>query len=543
LSKRNLRLIALLLVGCFMFTALSLNALVAEAATKMSSSFGNVLLSKKEVGQDVYLKDVITLNNNESFVGIFVNPSDYEFYYGESKDMVNWNLTSKYFSLVYGNGAFVGISSGQQNKLQYTKGGQEWKAAALPADVNPMAVKYENGYFKLSSKDADNKTSVYLSKDAEVWFDITNDVPAGAKVEDIVTKDGAIYSIVGTSISGDSVKVYSASSVNESSTKWSEIETLKKAGYGLEGNFFFNGKTVGVQLYSLADYNKNGYVSDKLYYITNDFVNWEEKDWTIGNEYYSAFSSTSTEIQNTAADSKRFEAVEVLPYKDSQTAGSSDYFVSSVVHSKDGTTWLNEIVNIFVNGEKVSRDPQTKTSIEGLEKFEWARSGAEYVLGRNYLSTWEITPFEESITRGEYLTLIMKALNVQEPAAPRSGYIPFEDVWGSDSLIQRANRLGLTSGVGNNQFAPDESITRQDMMVLTFNILSKLGKIEPDTELTSLNTFKDKDNVKDYAKLAVSSLIKASIITGDGVNVYPLNNVTNAEGTVIAKSLNTYRFR
>jgi len=538
MKKRDLRRISLLLVSSFVFTAIFGNLLVADAATKVLSNFSKVLLSKEDVGNDVYLQKVLTLNDNKSYVGILTSDSEYEYYYGTSDDMINWEINSKYFSLVHGNGVFVGISSGEKNELNYTTNGSEWKVASLPSHVNPMAVKYENGYFKLTSKDNNYKTLLYYSKDAETWYDITSESPVGAKVEDMITVDDKFYSLVGSSISGDSFKVYTTSTIDETKTQWKEIETLKKSGYGLLGNFLFDGKSVGVQLYSLADYKKNGYVSDKLYYITNDFINWEEKDWTQTNSsYYSAYSSTSTDEKSVDINNKNFEAIEVLPY------GEPNYYSSSLVYSKDGITWLNEQVNVFVNGEKVSKDRQAKSNIFELEKFEWARKGVEYTVGRNYLDSWIVTEYKESINRGQYLELIMQALNVQEPATPRSGYVPFKDVYWENSLIERANKLGLTSGAGNNRFLPFDSISRQDMMVLTYNVLHKLGKIEPDTSLSVLSGFKDKDKVKDYAKLAVSSLSKAGVIKGDGVNVNPLKNVTYAEAAVIAESLNKYRHR
>lgn len=361
MRRCDLRLTSIVLVGFFMFSAIFGNAFVAEAATKILSNFSTVVLTKEDVGEDIYLQDVITLNNNQSFVGIFADPNNYEYYYGSSQDMVNWDITSKYFSLIYGNGAFVGITSGEKNQLHYTKDGQDWRVASLPSEVNPMAVKFENGFFKLTSKDAKDRVHVSFSKDAVTWYDLTNEVPEGGKVEDIITAGGKIYSIVGTSISGDSVKVYSTTDVDESTTTWTEIETLKKPGYGMESEFFFNGESVGIQLYSLADYNENGYVSEKLYYMTNDFINWGEKDWTEETQdYYSAFRSTSTETKEMTPDSERFQDVEILHY-DKEQLSEEDwnpyYFISSVIYSKEGTAWLNEIVNIFVNGVKVSKEP------------------------------------------------------------------------------------------------------------------------------------------------------------------------------------------
>ncbi|MNP52179.1 Endo-1,4-beta-xylanase A precursor [compost metagenome] len=80
-------------------------------------------------------------------------------------------------------------------------------------------------------------------------------------------------------------------------------------------------------------------------------------------------------------------------------------------------------------------------------------------------------------------------------------------------------------------------------MVMTYNILSKLGKIQPDETLSALELFKDSGDVADYAKLAVSSLIKNEIISGDGAFIYPNKKMNNAEAMVLAKSLNVYRYR
>lgn len=542
IKKRATQKITLLLLSCMLFAVVFGNPGTVLAATEVLTSYSQTVLSADEVGDDIYLQNVLTLNDNESFVGIFASPSNYQYYYGTSTDLLNWNLTSQYFSLVHGNGIFVGISGKfHSNELKLTKDGQVWTTAELPEGINPLAVKFENGYFKLTSRDDQGQMHLYISKDAETWYDLHGDLPEGAKLANVLIAGGKFYSLVGTSISGDGFRVYSASTVNSSATAWEEVTSLGRDGFGLDGNIFFNGKTVGVQLYSIADYEKEGYVSDKLYYVTDDFINWEEKDWTQERSgYYSVYDSTSTDNKNVSPDSQRFEAVEVLPY-----LGENDdwpFLASTVVHSVDGVEWLNESINIYVGDTKVSKDPLEQSALSGLDKLAWARKGAEYVIGRDYLSQYYLTPYEENITRQNYLTLIMRALNVQAPDKPREGYVPFEDVWYAP-MVERANQLGLVNGVGQNQFAPNEYISRQDMMVMTYNILDKLGKIEADTELTALSGYNDKDKVREYAKLAVSSLSKADIITGSGNNVNPTDSVTNAEAVVIAERLNKYRFR
>lgn len=536
------KLTALIFSLCFMFTVVFSNPMIAEAAAKVLLNFGEAALSADEVSADLYLTNVITLNDNASYVGTFSSQSDYAFYYGTSKDMINWELKSKYFSLVHGNGVFAGLSGEYDNhKLSYTKDGVTWQETELPEGLNPISVKFENGYFKLYCKDNNDNVNLLLSRDAENWFDVTNDLPGGTHATRVIIKDNNIYTLTGTDIEGDGFRVYTASSIDENQTAWNPVESLKKDGYGMLPTFMFDGKTVGVQLYSIAEYEKENIVGDKLYFVTNDFVNWTEKDWTQGNySYYDIYTYSSTEKKNTQVDGKRFEAVENYPYFD----GDTMYYVSYVVFSEDGTNWKKEKINVFLNGTKLSKEPAEKNAINIPESYEWARKGVEYALSRDYAYLWDLEyTLPQNISRGEYLNLIMRALNVKAPETPVEGFEPFSDSYFTDDLVNRAKMLGLVKGKENNVFDYDDFITRQDVMVMTYNILFKLGKIEEDASLSAIQDYVDKDQVSDYAKVAVSSLIKSGLIKGDGVNINPLSNMTYAEALTLAEKMNVYRDR
>lgn len=547
MKKEKKQFLALFLAFCMAFSLIFENPFVVEAATKIVTKYMEIALSAEEVSKDLYLQDVFTLNQDVPYVGFFTSETDYSYYYGTSNDLVNWNITSEYFSLVYGNQTFVGISSDKnyQNHLNYTTDGRTWEVATLPVGISPLSVKFENGYFKLYCKDDEGIKYLYLSQDAKTWFDITKEVPDGTNIENIIIKDGALYSLTGTNISGSGFRVHAAKTVNEGKTQWDPLEKLNKEGYGMLGNFMFDGKTVGVQLYSIAEYEKDEYVSNTLYYVTSDFVNWVEKDWTQDDyDYYSIYDATSTaKSRKTKPEGKRFEAIEIYPYRD----GDQMYYVSYVVYSEDGQTWKKDAINIFVNGEKISKDPKEKNAFAIPASYEWARKGVEYSIGRNYVYTWDLeNNLPESISRGDYLILIMKALNVQAPKTEVSGFVPFSDIyswWEDGQLINRAKMLGLVNGKSDHQFDPDGRISRQDMMVMTYNILRKSGMVEADTNLTALQVFSDKDQVSGYGKEAVSSLIKAGIIAGSGNKIDPLGNLSYAEAMVIAERLNVYRTR
>lgn len=535
------RKIARIVAYCLLFAMLLGNQLIVSAAELIVANYTENLLTAETVGDSLYLDNVITLNNNDSFVGTFFDREDYTWYYGTSKDLVNWDIKSEYFSLVYGNNKFVGITELEgENRVNYTVDGIEWQKAPIPAEFDPISVRFENGYFKLYAYDSEENYQLLISKDAVNWYDMTNDMPEGAKVDEMIISNGNLYSLVGTSINnGTGFKVEMASEVNEDKTVWTTVESLCKEGYGMLSKFSFDGETVGVQLYSLADYNENN-IGDTLYYVTTDFVNWEEKDWTQDDySYYSVYSKGSSEEYSAEVDGKRFEAVETLKYEDEN---GEEYYVSSVVYSVDGTNWVKEQINIFVNGEKANRDPQPLTAYDIPENYEWARSGVEYSVGRSYVCLYSV---EDEASRSDCLELIMQALNIPAPKSVSADFVPFDDEWGDENtnLIQRAKALGLVNGVDGINFEGYSRVSRQDMMVMIYNVLKYTGNIVEDSGAAALQGYADSGEVRDYAQIPVSSLIKAGIIQGDGQKINPSGSITMAEIMVIAERLNKFRMR
>ncbi|MGB4169089.1 MAG: S-layer homology domain-containing protein, partial [Tepidanaerobacteraceae bacterium] len=59
--------------------------------------------------------------------------------------------------------------------------------------------------------------------------------------------------------------------------------------------------------------------------------------------------------------------------------------------------------------------------------------------------------------------------------------------------------LGITKGIGNNQFAPDANITRQDMMVLTERALNMLNILKTQGSPSDLAKYKDTHLISEYA--------------------------------------------
>ena len=102
--------------------------------------------------------------------------------------------------------------------------------------------------------------------------------------------------------------------------------------------------------------------------------------------------------------------------------------------------------------------------------------------------------------------------------------------------IAIAKAAGIAKGSGEN-FMPEATITRQDLITLAYRAFLAKGLITETAETTPLDVFADKADVADYAVSAMSSMVKAGIITGADGKVNPKNNATRAEVAVMCSRL------
>jgi lactocepin len=93
-------------------------------------------------------------------------------------------------------------------------------------------------------------------------------------------------------------------------------------------------------------------------------------------------------------------------------------------------------------------------------------------------------------------------------------------------------KLGIATGTGNNVFKPKDSISRQDMFVMTEKALKIKGRIEPTGNLASLEAFSDNAAVSNYAKGSITNLLSEGLVSGFAGKINPRANTTRAEAAV-----------
>ena len=221
-------------------------------------------------------------------------------------------------------------------------------------------------------------------------------------------------------------------------------------------------------------------------------------------------------------------------------------WVGFIVMGSGANLWREQI-RIFLDGIWLNPLPgDSQSAIAGLEGFDWGREAIEFVVARDLMNMYLCTQTNELIafqpagnaTRGHVLAAAVKALGLTAPYF-EAAHAPFYDVKlaGHGIYIDIAKQLGLVVGIGDNYFAPDQTITRQDMMTMLYNIMMAMGQIQPDIGLTNLGRFNDFSEISSHARLPISSLAMAGIISGDGVSLNPRGYVTRVEAAMFVRNL------
>ncbi|HOJ10961.1 MAG TPA: Ig-like domain-containing protein, partial [Clostridiales bacterium] len=114
---------------------------------------------------------------------------------------------------------------------------------------------------------------------------------------------------------------------------------------------------------------------------------------------------------------------------------------------------------------------------------------------------------DNRLTRGEFITMMMRAYGIEPDTSPEDNFSDAGNTWYTGYLAA-AKRLGISKGVGNNMYAPDKDITRQEMFTLLYNALGVINQL-PETKTSdganlgrTLSDFSDTGEIASWAREA-----------------------------------------
>jgi hypothetical protein len=142
-----------------------------------------------------------------------------------------------------------------------------------------------------------------------------------------------------------------------------------------------------------------------------------------------------------------------------------------------------------------------------------------------------------NVTRADFLIMIMRAYNIEPDETVTDNFVDAGDKYYTPYL-GTAKRMGLVLGIGDNKYAPEENITRQDMFVILYRILDKLNELPVSKSERSFESFNDTYKVADYAKEAMKLFVETGIVSGDGKNnLIPRDTSTRAQAAQVLYNL------
>ncbi|MGI2293637.1 S-layer homology domain-containing protein [Paenibacillus sp. GXUN7292] len=166
----------------------------------------------------------------------------------------------------------------------------------------------------------------------------------------------------------------------------------------------------------------------------------------------------------------------------------------------------------------------------------WAKADVELLASKLIIKGAAADHFapDHSITRAEFATLLVRALGLKEEGAPQ-----FRDVaqtaWYAEA-IGAAAASGIVKGYADGTFAPNSSITREEMAVMIARALSSTGAGTASS--TVLEKFDDSSQISGWARSAAAQAVEAGIIKGvTDQSFVPAAKATRAEAAVMLKRL------
>ncbi|WP_312832016.1 S-layer homology domain-containing protein [Sedimentibacter saalensis] len=176
----------------------------------------------------------------------------------------------------------------------------------------------------------------------------------------------------------------------------------------------------------------------------------------------------------------------------------------------------------------------SSVSFNDVASGAWYKNAVDFIAARGITTGTGGNSFspDAKLTRGQFVVLLMNAYGISPERAKEFDHIgQFNDAgntYYTDYLLV-AKDLGIVNGIGNNLFAPEKEITRQEMFVMLYNALKVIDEIPAAINSVKLTDFNDEANAADWANEALSALIKAGVVAGNNNNLYPTATTTRAE--------------
>lgn len=213
--------------------------------------------------------------------------------------------------------------------------------------------------------------------------------------------------------------------------------------------------------------------------------------------------------------------------------------LGNVVEVKDGA-FVMPAANVVVTVEFAEKTeeptdkPTEETTFADVPAGHWAAEAIDYLKSVDAVNGKTETEFDPdgSVTRAEFTKMLVSLIDTEAAATGVEFADCPADAWYTP-YVAKAVAMGLVNGVSDTEFAPNSTISREDVCTIIGRFLNITAEIE-DKELT----FTDAADVAEYAARYVAYMAELGIVNGyaDG-SFGPKASITRAESAKVLYGL------
>lgn len=212
------------------------------------------------------------------------------------------------------------------------------------------------------------------------------------------------------------------------------------------------------------------------------------------------------------------------------SAGGAEEVVSGTCAKRNGKlsvqVKITHLSTFVVTTEKV----MPFTDVSG----HWAAEAIAYVYGTGLMNGTSETTFapNESLNRAMLVTILYRLAGEPAVIGESKTFIDVApDTWYTSAVVWGSTN-GIVSGIGNDQFAPMQAITREQLATMLYRY-TQYSRLDTSAK-GDLSKFTDSDQVSSWASDAMMWAVGAGLITGKTANVIdPTGTATRAEVATI----------
>ena len=213
--------------------------------------------------------------------------------------------------------------------------------------------------------------------------------------------------------------------------------------------------------------------------------------------------------------------------------------LGNAVEVKDGA-FVMPAANVVVTVEFAEKTeeptdkPTEETTFADVPAGHWAAEAIDYLKSVGAVNGKTETEFDPdgSVTRAEFTKMLVSLIDAEAAATGVEFADCPADAWYTP-YVAKAVAMGLVNGVSDTEFAPNSTISREDVCTIIGRFLNITAEIE-DKELT----FTDAADVAEYAARYVAYMAELGIVNGyaDG-SFGPKASITRAESAKVLYGL------